>query len=279
MSRQTSKVEFTVVQACPVKAQKENLFAMISPLSSSCCSNDNSSHIGLSEISDKNFLINENKKNVQTFIIEGMDCGVCAQTLEKYLKTLPEIREVSVNFSTGKMQIVHDMTLEDVIKAVSKSGFKATLVSRAKNTMEATLPTKKFTISLSTISGIFLALGYLTDKIPAIPELISILLYGTSIIIGVYKPARSAYYAIKSKSLDMNVLMTTAALGAALIGQWLEAATVVWLFSTDVRIKSSPIFSQASGGARFIKSRIEALVLSIALVCKVVPNVLNETAF
>jgi len=96
--------------------------------------------------------IAQNKKKGQTFIIEGMDCGVCAQTLEKYLNTLPAIREVSVNFSTGKMQIVHDMTLEEVIKAVSKSGFKATLVSRAKNTLEATLPAKKFTIRFPVFS-------------------------------------------------------------------------------------------------------------------------------
>lgn len=41
-----------------------------------------------------------------------MDCEVCAQTLEKYLNTLLAVRKVSVNFSTGKMQIVHDMTKE-----------------------------------------------------------------------------------------------------------------------------------------------------------------------
>lgn len=107
--------------------------------------------------------------------------------------------------------------------------------------MVAPLPSKKFTISPSTISGIFLALGYLSSKLPAIPELISILLYGASIAIGGYKPAKSAYYGIKSKSLDMNVLMTTAALGAALIGQWLEAATVVWLFSLGTTLQTKTI--------------------------------------
>jgi len=304
------KVEFTVLQTSPIDTQPENPFAMINSSSNKCCSNDDRSD----EITDKNIpgqfitgnileyqvegmdcpvcaqtlekslvklpgvskvkvnystskmqvVVEDNlllesiqthvqklgfqarpiaqtRKKGQTFIIEGMDCGVCAQTLEKYLKTLSTVKEVNVNFSTGKMQLVHDMTLEDVIKAVSKSGFKATLVSRAKTTMDAPLPVKKLTISLSTISGILLALGYLSNKLPAIPTLISILLYGVSIIIGVYKPARSAYYAIKSKSLDMNVLMTTAALGAALIGQWLEAATVVWLFSLGTTLQTKTI--------------------------------------
>ncbi|MDR3598903.1 MAG: heavy metal translocating P-type ATPase [Desulfosporosinus sp.] len=310
LESKNKKVKFTVLQTSLVKTQPENPFAMINSSSSSCCSNDDGSYeitdnkvtdqaltgnilefqiegmdcpvcaqtiekslvklLGISNVKvsystskmqvvveDNSRLesiqthvqklgfqarpIAQNKKKGQTFIIEGMDCGVCAQTLEKYLNTLPTIREVSVNFSTGKMQIVHAMTLEEVIKDVSKSGFKAILVSRTKNMMEATIPAKKFTISLSAISGIFLVLGYLSNKIPAIPELISILLYGVSIIIGGYKPAKSAYYAIKSKSLDMNVLMTTAALGAALIGQWLEAATVVWLFSLGTTLQTKTI--------------------------------------
>ncbi|WP_199242636.1 heavy metal translocating P-type ATPase [Desulfosporosinus fructosivorans] len=186
--------------------------------------------------------ITQTKKKGQTFNIEGMDCGICAQTLEKYLKTLPTVREVSVNFSTGKMQIVHAMTIEEVMKAVSKSGFKASLVSssRKQNTNSPVPATKKFNVSSNSMSGILLVLGYF-GTIAHIPELISILLYAASVLIGGYKPAKSAYYAVKSKSLDMNVLMTTAAIGAAMIGQWLEAATVVWLFSLGIYLQTKTL--------------------------------------
>ncbi|HBW36501.1 MAG TPA: cadmium-translocating P-type ATPase [Desulfosporosinus sp.] len=185
--------------------------------------------------------ITQTKKKGQTFNIEGMDCGVCAKTLEKHLRTLPSVREVSVNFSTGKMHIVHDMTIEEVIKAVSKSGYKASLVSRSKEKTIIPVPaTKKFSLSSNAISGILLVLGYL-GALTHVPQLISILLYAASIVIGGYKPARSAYYAVKSKSLDMNVLMTTAAFGAAIIGQWLEAATVVWLFSLGTTLQTKTL--------------------------------------
>lgn len=149
----------------------------------------------------------QTKKKAQTYLIEGMDCGVCAQTLEKYLRTLPAVQEATVNFSTGKMQIVHDMTSEEVLKAVTKSGFKATLLAKSKEKTEtpATVP-PKFKVSPSLVSGVFLLLGYLVSQLPVVPEFVSIGFYMVSLLSGGYKPAKSAYYGLKSKSLDMNVL-------------------------------------------------------------------------
>src|SRR5690625_3249485 len=36
----------------------------------------------------------------------------------------------------------------------------------------------------------------------------------------------------------MNVLMSTAAIGAAIIGEWFEGATVVWLFSLGIYLQN-----------------------------------------
>ena len=49
-------------------------------------------------------------------------------------------------------------------------------------------------------------------------------------VIAGLKPLKAAWYALKSKSADMNLLMSLAAIGAAFIGEWLEGATVVFLF-------------------------------------------------
>jgi Cd2+/Zn2+-exporting ATPase len=50
--------------------------------------------------------------------------------------------------------------------------------------------------------------------------------------IGIYYPARSGWMALRSgQGLDMNVLMTVAAVGAFVIGEYGEAATVIVLFS------------------------------------------------
>ncbi|MCB8815277.1 heavy metal translocating P-type ATPase [Desulfosporosinus shakirovi] len=239
LERSHKRVEFTVLHTSSVKTQPITPFPITNSSNNSSCSD----HNGSCEIPDQNLIdIQELTGNILEYRIEGMDCGVCAQTLEKYLRTLPTVKEVNVNFSTGKMQIVHDITIEEIIKAVSKSGFKATLISRTKDkTYMPVSVAKKSPVSLSTFSGIFLLLGYLCSKLTGVPEYLSLIMYMVSILTGGYRPAKSAFYGIKSKSLDMNVLMTTAAFGAAIIGQWLEAATVVWLFSLGTTLQTRTI--------------------------------------
>ncbi|MBW5471319.1 cadmium-translocating P-type ATPase [Brevibacillus formosus] len=172
--------------------------------------------------------------------VTGMDCSSCAKSLEKHMQTLPAVKEVNVNFSTGKMQLVTDGLGEDaVVKEVAKAGYSAMLLTRS--TAKAVPKTDQAGTVLTTISGVLLALGFLGSLSPSISPLVVTVLYALSIISGGYRPARSAFYAIKSGSLDMNVLMSVAAVGAALIGEWLEGATVVWLFSIGNLLQTKSI--------------------------------------
>ncbi|MGG0937127.1 heavy metal translocating P-type ATPase [Brevibacillus centrosporus] len=181
----------------------------------------------------------DQRKNAQVFLIEGMDCSSCALTLEKHMKSNAAVKEVNVNFSTGKMQIVQEgLSTEEIVNEVSKAGYKANLVSKRKTKKEAA--TDKTGTSLTVVSGVLLALGFLGSFTNASPLVITVL-YALSILVGGYRPARSAFYAIKSGSLDMNVLMTVAAVGAAFIGEWFEGATVVWLFSLGNMLQTKSI--------------------------------------
>ncbi|MDQ0242657.1 Cd2+/Zn2+-exporting ATPase [Bacillus fengqiuensis] len=181
--------------------------------------------------------LNQNKK-MKTYLIEGMDCGACAKTIENHLRNVPSVKEVSVNFSTGKLQIEHENSVEEIVKEVSKAGYKATFITNNRKSLETNQ--KQGKNGALIFSGILIALGFI-GSYTGISPLMNNLLYAAAMVISGYKPARSAYYGVKSRSLDMNVLMTVAAVGAAIIGEWLEGATVVWLFALGVALQTRSI--------------------------------------
>ncbi|QNK89120.1 cadmium-translocating P-type ATPase [Sporosarcina sp. resist] len=177
-------------------------------------------------------------KNLKNYFIEGMDCGSCALTIENHLNNIPSVKHVQVNFSTGKMKIEHVNSTEEIIKEVSKAGFKASLITTNKQTPSSTRSSNQNGAVI--FSGILIALGFIGSYMGISPYL-TITMYAVAMIISGYKPVKSAYYAIRSRSLDMNVLMSAAAIGAAFLGEWLEGATVVWLFALGLNLQNRAI--------------------------------------
>jgi Cd2+/Zn2+-exporting ATPase len=204
-------------------------------LKDACCAAEKKAESEEEIFSTELIVSNQNR---QTFTIVGMDCGACASTIEKHMSKLPYVKDVRVNFSTGKMQIAHNTDTENIINEIKKAGYTAIPVSSQRKT--APTPSSHSGTSLTVISGFLLALGFLGSLIH-MPPIAATILYAVSILIGGYKPAKSAYYAIKSGSLDMNVLMTSAAIGAAFIGEWLEGATVVFLFALGNTLQNKSI--------------------------------------
>lgn len=131
------------------------------------------------------------------------------------------------------MKIVHENSSEEIINEVSNAGFKASLITNnqahSSNQNSAVI-----------FSGILIALGFIGSYTGFSPYS-TIAMYAIAMIVSGYKPVKSAYYAIRSRSLDMNVLMSAAAIGAAFLGKWLEGTTVVWLFSLGLNLQTRAI--------------------------------------
>lgn len=67
--------------------------------------------------------------------------------------------------------------------------------------------------------------------------LVAIALYVVAIALCLPPPAKRAWTSLQKRVLDINVLMVIAVVGAAALGDWLEAATVVWLFGVAQEIE------------------------------------------
>lgn len=167
--------------------------------------------------------------------IEGMTCDDCAATLERGVAGLEGVESVSVSFAGARMVLEYDSSRVDperISRRVSEFGYRVSERRLYASERDAILEFLSRRESLVMIAGLVLTLiGVGLEFLPS-PELIRVSLYAGAIAVAGLPIARKGLTAARrNRQLDINALMTIAIIGAALIGEWLEAATVVVLFS------------------------------------------------
>lgn len=87
-------------------------------------------------------------------------------------------------------------------------------------------------------SLVFLLIGWVSAQINGEESISSILAYGASILVGGHRLFTTGLKNLFRLEFDMRTLMTIAVIGAAIIGEWGEGATVVILFAISEVLES-----------------------------------------
>lgn len=188
------------------------------------------------QINNLGYGIQQNSQENQTsvFRIDGMDCADCAQKLEKRVGSLSEVNQVIVNYGAAKMTVEHNGTAnQSIIQTVKQAGYTAMLDTGnvTQVTAESSFWRRNNKVLPTFLSGLILALAWVISLGDFVGEILPTVLYAVAIIVGGFRIAKTGFYGLKSRIIGMDLLMTVAAVGAALIGQWEEGAAVVFLFS------------------------------------------------
>jgi Cd2+/Zn2+-exporting ATPase len=165
------------------------------------------------------------------FKVDGMDCHEEVAILERRLKPLPGLEDVSADVLAQRLRVKYDAARLDasaIADAVAQTGMRAWLEHEQPIGLSAGATARRQTLVI--VSGLALAAG-LACRAAALPAALVAAVFGLSVLSGGVYTARRAFSAARAFSLDINVLMLVAVVGAMGIGQWAEAASVIFLFA------------------------------------------------
>ena len=173
-------------------------------------------------------MINE---HIETYklIVEGMDCQDEMTIIEKKLKSLTGIKSFEIYLATQGVKVVYDpslISIQQIIKSITETGMKAFVVKEAR--LKTAWWKEKRIIALAAC-GLFTLTAFVLEK-TGWKGITTIILHSTAIIVGGYYPAKMAFGALRTLTLNIRTLMVTGAIGAVTLGLWEEAATLVFIY-------------------------------------------------
>lgn len=176
---------------------------------------------------------------LSSFRIEAMDCPTEQTLIQNKLGKLAGVQALEFNLMNRVLGVTHDLPdTAPIIAAVKSLGMHAEPLNPSTDAAPAAAaPVKKpwWPLALSGIGALAAEVIHFTNAAPdwviALVALVSILSGG----LGTYK---KGWIALKNRNLNINALMSIAVTGAVLIGQWPEAAMVMFLFTVAELIEA-----------------------------------------
>lgn len=163
---------------------------------------------------------------VTQFRVTGMDCADEIAAIQKSLAHA-DIHQVTASLMSSMVTIHHSpkLTYDFLRQRVDAAGVRVVAES---DTSGGSYDQRR--VVLVSLSGILAGISFGSEIFLQI-ELVTLIAGILAVIAGGVLVFPKAFRALRHFELDMNVLMSVATIGALAIGEYSEAATVVFLFS------------------------------------------------
>ncbi|WP_425438514.1 heavy metal translocating P-type ATPase [Pseudomonas kuykendallii] len=172
--------------------------------------------------------------------IAQMDCPTEERLITDKLGGMPGITALQFNLMQRVLTLGHDPeALQPALQAIRELGFTPRVATTGEPAPQmAPTSGKSIKLALAGVAAIAAEVLHFADLAPewlvALIALAAVLLSG----VDVYK---KGWIALKNRNLNINALMSIAVTGAILIGQWPEAAMVMFLFAVAELIEAKSL--------------------------------------
>lgn len=179
------------------------------------------------------------------FEVEGLDCADCALHLEEALRHTPGVARAEVDFALSRLRLL-PRPGSDVGPAVEQVAREMGYALRSKDKAAQEVEERgwwdwlvRHRRDLATAgSGLLILLGVVLRLLGQSEATVGGA-FVAAILVGGFYVARAGWAALRTaRSLDMNTLMTIAAVGAIFVGESAEGAVAMFLFSLGNSLES-----------------------------------------
>lgn len=168
-------------------------------------------------------------KSKVTVDIDSIHCADCALNIERSVEHLPGILSAEVSYVLSSATVYYDphrVEEGQIKKAITKPGYvvRETLTDR---TLAFWREMRHFIFLI--VAGVTLGLSWILGWIGSGPSYLPTAFAIASLILGGYPILKSAVQALFIPDLNVDTLVSIAAIGAVLVGAYKEAATVIFI--------------------------------------------------
>lgn len=166
--------------------------------------------------------------------VSGADCSDEVVAIKKALEK-PGVSHVEINLMSSLVTVVHNSKLpkSKIISLIESGGVKVVQEEGLSFYSE-----NKPRVQIVATAGIFLALAFLLSWMSWLRGISLAFLFFLPTVLAGWLVFPKALRAVRQRTLDMNVLMSAAVVGAFIIGEYAEGAAVVFLFSLAELLES-----------------------------------------
>ncbi len=196
------------------------------------------------------------KYSHKSFNVIGLDCPDCALKLEKAIKKIKGVAFASFNYATSVLIIEYEpgiCRIDDIISRIHSLGYDTEEKIAEEKVPKKARQYREIKMMLTSISGFLLILGAILILFDFNHTIANVLFLISAFFGGVFA-ARTGLMGLIGKSIDTNFLMTSAAVGAIILGEYSEAATVMFLFSLGSTLEAHTV----EKARKSIKSLLDA---------------------
>ncbi|MBU0524416.1 MAG: heavy metal translocating P-type ATPase [Gammaproteobacteria bacterium] len=177
---------------------------------------------------------------LSSFRIDAMDCPTEQTLIQNKLGKLAGVQQLEFNLINRVLGVTHDLpSTAPIIEAIKSLGMVAEPMEQGAEA-PAPIAEKKhwWPLALSGVGALAAEVIHFTS---AAPDWVVAIIALISILSGGLTTYKKGWIALKNLNLNINALMSIAVTGAILIGQWPEAAMVMFLFTVAELIEAKSL--------------------------------------